>query len=57
MRYQRYVFHYRGALPFPEIQNIAKKLRKAHPKFTEIGENASEDGRKVMDHEKTIKVI
>jgi hypothetical protein len=49
--------HSRGALPFPEIQNRAKKLKKTHPEFTEIGEIASEDGRKVMDHEKIVKLI
>jgi hypothetical protein len=51
------VMYYRGALPFPETQNKAKKLRKTHPKFSEIGEIASEDGRKVIDQEKTMKMI
>jgi hypothetical protein len=49
--------HSRGALPFPQIQNIAKKFKTTHPEFTEIGEIASEDGRKVMDHEKIVKMI
>ena len=48
---------YMGALPFPEIQNRAKQFTKTHPEFTEIGEIYSEDGRKVMDHEQTIKMI
>jgi hypothetical protein len=43
---------YRGVLIFPETQNRAKKCKKTHPEFTELGEIASEDGRKVMDHKK-----
>jgi hypothetical protein len=41
--------HSIGALPFPKTQNKAKKCKKLHPEFSEIGEIASEDGRKVMD--------
>jgi polyhydroxyalkanoate synthesis regulator phasin len=48
---------YKGALPFPETQNRAKKCRKTHPEFVESGEIASEDGRKVMDDEKTVNMI
>jgi hypothetical protein len=48
---------YRGALIFPEIQKRAKKCKKTHPECTKIGEIASEDGRKVMDHKKTVKLI
>jgi hypothetical protein len=48
---------YREALPLLETQNRAKKCRKTHPKFTELGEIASEDGRKVMDREQIVKLI
>jgi hypothetical protein len=37
------------------MQNKAKKSRKTHPEFTEIGEIASEDGKKVMGHKKNSK--
>jgi hypothetical protein len=47
--------HSRGVLPFLEIQNRAKQFTKMHPEFREIGEIASEDGRKVMDHEQIVK--
>jgi hypothetical protein len=49
--------HSREVLPFPEIQNRAKQFKKTHQEFTEIGEIASEDERKVIDHEKTKKLI
>jgi hypothetical protein len=48
---------YKGVLPFPETQNKAKKRRKNHPEFTEISEIAREDGKKVMDHKKIVKLI
>jgi hypothetical protein len=48
---------YIGVLPFPETQNKDKKCRKTHPEFTELGEIASEYGRKVMDHKQTVKLI
>jgi hypothetical protein len=48
---------YMGALIFREPQNRAKKCQKTHPECTEIGEIASEDGRKVTDHKQTVKLI
>jgi hypothetical protein len=55
--YQRSDVAYRGVLIFLETQNRAKKFRKTHLEFTKIGEISSEDGTKLMDHEKIVKII
>jgi hypothetical protein len=48
---------YRGVLIFPESKKKAKKCRKTHRECTNIGEIASEDGRKVKDYKQTVKLI
>ena len=55
IRYRHSDMHSRGVLPFLEIQNRAKQFTKMHLEFREIGEIASEDGRKIMDHKKNSK--
>jgi hypothetical protein len=48
---------YREALVFPKTQKQAKKFKKNSSRKKEIGEIASEDERKVMDHKQTVKLI
>jgi hypothetical protein len=40
-----------------KLKTKYKKFEKTHPEFTELGEIASEDGRKVIDHKQIVKLI
>ena len=40
-----------------KLRKRAKRLQNIHPECIKIGENVSEDGRKLMDHKQIVKMI
>jgi hypothetical protein len=47
----------RGRQASQKLRKRAKKLQNIHPECIKIGENVSEDGRRLMDHKQIEKVI